>query len=265
MSSNISGAGAAARRANILGVGVSAMNMPMAVQTIEGWIENGEQHYVCVVPVHSVMDCQRDDHHRRIVNRSGMTTPDGMPVVWLCRLKGFRDVRRVYGPDLMLEMCRVSEQRKYRHYLLGGAEGVPEKLVANLTKRFPLLDVAGFHSPPFRDLTPAETDEMIAHINQSKPDILWVGLGSPKQERWMAEHIGALDAPVIIGVGAAFDLHAGIKKQAPRWMQQSGLEWLFRLASEPRRLWKRYLTANPAFVLLITLQALGLKKYTVDT
>ena len=264
MSSN-SAAGVVVPRANILGVGVSAVNMPAAVRTIVGWIEGGEQHYVCVVPVHSVMDCLRDDEHRRIVNRSGMTTPDGMPMVWLCRLKGFRHVRRVYGPDLMLEMCRVSQEKKFRHYFLGGAEGVPEKLVANLTDSLPWLEVGGLYSPPFRELTPIETDEMIARINESKADILWVGLGSPKQERWMAEHIEALDVPVVIGVGAAFDFHAGVKKQAPRWMQQSGLEWLFRLASEPRRLWKRYLRANPAFVVLITLQALRLRKYTVDT
>lgn len=252
-------------RVNILGVGVSALNMPSAVAAIEGWIEEGGARYVCVVPVHSVMDCQRDDEHRRIVNRSGMTTPDGMPVVWLCRMKGFRDVRRVYGPDLMLEVARVSEEKNYRHYFLGGADGVPEKLVANLTNRFPDLQVAGSYSPPFREMTDDETGEMIARINQSKPDILWVGLGSPKQERWMAENIEALDVPVVVGVGAAFDFHAGLKKQAPRWMQQSGLEWLFRLASEPRRLWKRYLKANPAFLFLITLQAIGLKKYTIDT
>lgn len=255
----------AAVRVNILGVGISAVNMPAAVDTIRGWITSGSRHYVCVTPVHSIMDCQRDDELRRIVNRSGMVTPDGMPVVWLCRLKGFRQVRRVYGPDLMQEMCRVSEDVGYRHYFLGGAEGVPDKLVATLTERFPRLRVAGWYSPPFREMSETEVDEMIERINVSRADILWVGLGSPKQERWMAQHIDALDVPVIVGVGAAFDFHAGIKKQAPRWMQRSGLEWLFRLASEPRRLWKRYLKANPAFIVLITLQLLGWKRYAVDT
>ena len=251
-------------RVNILGVGVSAVNMATAVAKIQDWIRGGESHYVCVVPVHSIMDCVRDAELRRIVNRSAMSTPDGMPVVWLCRMKGFRDVRRVYGPDLMLEVCRVSEKAGYRHYFLGGEEGVPEQLARNLKIRFPLLQVAGSYSPPFRELTPAETDEMIARVNQNRPDILWVGLGSPKQEQWMASNVESLGVPVTIGVGAAFDFHAGKKKQAPRWMQRSGLEWLFRLASEPRRLWKRYLKANPTFVVLVVLQTLGLKKFSMD-
>jgi len=182
------------------------------------------------------MECQRDPELRRIYNASGMTTPDGMPLVWLSRLHGYHHVDRVYGPDLMLALCERSVKRGYRHFFYGGAEGVPEHLAARLQSRFPGLIVAGTYSPPFRPLRPEEDEQIVQLINETSPDIVWVGLGSPKQERWMAEHIDRLTAPVLIGVGAAFDFHTGRKPQAPRWMQRSGLEWLFRLLTEPRRL-----------------------------
>jgi N-acetylglucosaminyldiphosphoundecaprenol N-acetyl-beta-D-mannosaminyltransferase len=172
---------------------------------------------------------------------------------------GFRHVERVYGPDLMLAVCEHSAKRGYRHFFYGGAPGVTEKLAVQLRSRFPGLQVAGTYSPPFRPLTPEEDREVVERINSSQPDIVWVGIGAPKQERWMAEHVGRLCAPVLIGVGAAFDFHGGLKKQAPRWMQKSGLEWSFRLMSEPRRLWRRYLVNNPFFLWLIFLQALGRK------
>jgi len=251
-------------RVNILGVGISAINMDIALRVIEGWISRGESHYVCVTPVHSVMECQRDPDLRRIFNTSGMTTPDGMPLVWLSRLYGYRHVNRVYGPDLMLALCEHSVERGYRHFFYGGAEGVPERLAARLQSRFPGLIVAGTFSPPFRPLKPNEDEQIVQLINETNPDIVWVGLGSPKQERWMAEHIDRLTAPVLIGVGAAFDFHTGRKPQAPRWMQRSGLEWLFRLLTEPRRLWRRYLINNPLFVALVLLQVLGLRRYSLE-
>lgn len=251
-------------RINVLGVRVSAINMEMALDLIDLWIELQESRYVCITPVHSVMDCQRDPELRRIQNASGMTTPDGMPLVWLSRLHGHDSVDRVYGPDLMLASCDQSVERGYRHFFYGGAEGVPEQLAANLQARFPGLEVAGMYSPPFRPLTEEEDREIVRMINQSAPDIVWVGLGSPKQERWMAAHVGRLNAPVLLGVGAAFDFHTGRKPQAPAWMQRSGLEWLFRLLTEPRRLWKRYLINNPLFVALVLLQALGLKRYELE-
>ncbi|RMF26233.1 MAG: glycosyltransferase [Chloroflexi bacterium] len=250
-------------RVNILGVGISAINMAIALRIIEGWISRGEPHYVCVTPVHSVMECQRDPELRRIYNASGMTTPDGMPLVWLSRLYGYHHVDRVYGPDLMLALCERSIKRGYRHFFYGGAEGVPERLAARLQSRFPGLIVAGTYSPPFRPLRPDEDEQIVQLINETSPDIVWVGLGSPKQERWMAEHIDRLTAPVLIGVGAAFDFHTGRKPQAPRWMQRSGLEWLFRLLTEPRRLWRRYLINNPLFIALVVLQALGLRRYSL--
>lgn len=251
-------------RVNVLGVGVSAINMAMALEIIEGWIARRERHYVCVTGVHGVMESQRDRRLRRIHNQAGLVTPDGMPLVWLSRLKGHRHVARVYGPDLMLTLCERSVARGYRHFFYGGAEGVPEQLVANLRRRFPGLQVVGIYSPPFRPLTPEEDEQVVQMINQAAPDIVWVGLSTPKQERWMATHIGRVKAPVLIGVGAAFDFLAGRKRQAPRWMQRSGLEWLFRLLTEPRRLWRRYLINNPLFVLLVLAQALGLRRYSLE-
>lgn len=251
-------------RVNILGVGINAINMVMALDSIEGWIARHDPHYVCVTPVHSVMDCQRDPGLRRIFYSSGLSTPDGMPLVWLCHFKGYHDVSRVYGPDLMLALCERSAVRGYRHFFYGGAEGVPEQLAQNLQARFPGLVVAGTFSPPFHPITPEEDTHIVQTINKTSPDIVWVGLGSPKQERWMAAHIGRLTTPVLIGVRAAFDLHAGLKKQAHNWMQQNGLEWLFRLLAEPRRLWKRYLINNPCFMALVLLQIMGLRRYSLE-
>jgi N-acetylglucosaminyldiphosphoundecaprenol N-acetyl-beta-D-mannosaminyltransferase len=244
-------------RANILGVGVSAINMAQALETIDAWISQRHQEYVCVRDVHGVMESQRDEQLKRIHNQAGLVTPDGMPLVWLSRLKGFSWVERVYGPDLMLALCEQSLVKGYRHYFYGGANGVPEKLVARLTRQFSGLRIAGFWSPPFRPLTRDEDEELIQVINKAEPDIVWVGLSTPKQEYWMHQHLGRVSAPVMIGVGAAFDFHAGVKQQAPRWMQRSGLEWSFRLLTEPRRLWRRYLINNPLFVWMVLLQALG--------
>jgi N-acetylglucosaminyldiphosphoundecaprenol N-acetyl-beta-D-mannosaminyltransferase len=249
------------RRANILGVGVSAINMPDALRFIEMWIATGRRHYICVSGVHGVMESQRDETLRHIHNSAGLVTPDGMPLVWLARAQGHRRVERVYGPDLMLACCDISVSKGYRHFFYGGAEGVPEMLSERLCRRFPGLCVAGCYSPPFRHLTREEQDRVVHHINRTNPDIVWVGLSTPKQERWMHQHRSKLAAPVLIGVGAAFDFHAGLKKQAPRWMQRSGLEWSFRLMTEPRRLWRRYLTNNPLFVIRVLLQATGVARY----
>ena len=197
------------------------------------------------------MRSQKDEKLRQIHNQAGLVTPDGMPLVWLSRLNGFPWVERVYGPDLMLAVCERSLSKGYRHYFYGGLEGVPEKLAESLRRRFPKLQIVGVYSPPFRPLTKDEDECVIQKINQAKPDIVWVGLSTPKQEYWMHEHLHRITAPVMVGVGAAFDFHAGLKKQAPRWMQRSGLEWFFRLVTEPRRLWRRYLINNPWFLWLI--------------
>ena len=248
-------------RVNILGVRMSAINMAQALSIIDGWIAHRQQHYVCITGVHGIIESQRDEGLRRIHNEAGLVTPDGMPLVWLGRLHGHAHVERVYGPDLMLAVCEQSLSKGYRHFFYGGGEGVPTLLTTNLRRRFPSLQVVGGYSPPFRPLSGAENEQIVDAINEAAPDIVWIGLSTPKQERWMAEHLGRLAAPVLIGVGAAFDFHSGLKKQAPRWMQRSGLEWLFRLATEPRRLWRRYLVNNPLFVVLVVLQVLGLKRY----
>lgn len=252
------------KRLNVLGVGISAIDMSQAVTTIGRWIGDGESRYVCVTPVHSVVECQKDRELRRIFNASGLTTPDGMPLVWLCHLKGHRHVERVYGPDLMLAVCRQSVTLRHRHFFYGGTSDTLEKLLRNLRRRFPELLIAGSLAPPFRPLTPEEDAGVVQAINSSEPDIVWVGLGSPKQERWMAEHVDRLSASLLIGVGAAFDFHAGLKRQAPRWVRQSGLEWLFRLLSEPGRLWRRYLISNPIFIALIIAQLCGLRDFPLD-
>ena len=246
-------------RANILGVGVSAINMAQALETIDAWIQKREQQYVCVTGVHGIMESQRDATLKQIHNQAGLVTPDGMPLVWLNRLNGCSWVERVYGPDLMLAICQQSLVKGYRHYFYGGGKGVADRLVARLTERFPGLQIAGNWSPPFRPLTPDEDDDLTQSINSTAPDIVWIGLSTPKQEYWMYEHLGRVRAPVMIGVGAAFDFHAGVKKQAPRWMQRSGLEWSFRLVTEPRRLWRRYLINNSLFLWMILLEALNKK------
>jgi N-acetylglucosaminyldiphosphoundecaprenol N-acetyl-beta-D-mannosaminyltransferase len=254
-----------AYRVNVLGVGISAIDLSQAIATIEGWVQRGESHYVCVTGVHGVMESQRDEALRGIHNAAGLVTPDGMPLVWLSRRRGLDHVERVYGPDLMLACCARSPSTGHRHFFYGGAPGVPEKLASRLSERYPGLIVAGGYSPPFHPLTPSQDEEIVRRINEAAPDIVWVGLSTPKQERWMHEHVARVKAPALIGVGAAFDFVSGRKRQAPRWMQRSGLEWLFRLASEPRRLWRRYLVNNPVFLWKVMLQELGAKQYDLSS
>lgn len=248
---------------NVLGTNVNAIDIPMALARIDGAIRARDRMYVCVTGVHGVMESLRDPDLQAIHNRAGLVTPDGMPLVWLGRLAGYRHMTRVYGPDLMLAACERSLDAGYRHFFYGGGEGVADLLAERLQARFPGLQVAGTYCPPFRPLTPAEDQALLERIEDVKADIVWVGLSTPKQERFMAAHVGHLSAPVMIGVGAAFDFHAGLKRQAPRWMQRSGLEWLFRLVTEPRRLWKRYLVNHPLFVYNVLLQLTGLRRYDV--
>lgn len=248
-------------RCPVLGVQISAINMQQAVAAILSHIETHRPTYVCVSGVHGVMESQRDPQLKRIHNAAGLVTPDGMPMVWLGRLAGFKQMQRVYGPHLMLEVCRASLRRQYRHYFYGGAPGVAERLIERLQQRFPGLQVAGSFCPPFRPLTDAEDRQVVEAINWSGAQIVWVGLSTPKQERWMAAHRARLRPEVLIGVGAAFDFNAGLKRQAPRWIQHSGMEWAYRLASEPRRLWKRYAVNNPLFLLYLAEQFVGLRRF----
>jgi N-acetylglucosaminyldiphosphoundecaprenol N-acetyl-beta-D-mannosaminyltransferase len=238
-------------RVDILGVGVSTINLEDAVATVKRWIGEGSRNYVCITSVHGVMESWRDKRLRSIHNGAGMVTPDGVPLVWLSRLLGNRRTERVYGPDLMRIMTKVSSEHGYRQFYYGGAEGVAEKLAQALANAHPGLKVAGTFCPPFRELTADEDEVVIDTINTARPDIVWVGLSTPKQELWMSRHLGRIEAPVMVGVGAAFDFLAGTKPQAPRWMQRNGLEWLFRLCSEPRRLWRRYAYIVPSFTILV--------------
>lgn len=237
-------------RVDVLGVGISPVNIEIAADRIEQWVKSGTHSYVCVTGVHGVSESQSDSELAEIHNRAGMVVPDGMPMVWCAHKAGAEWVSRVYGPDLMLEMCERAERNGLKFFFYGGAEGTPELLKEKLLEKFPALEVVGTHSPPFRALTDEEDAAIVKQINDSGADLVWVGLSTPKQERWMSAHADVIDA-TMLGVGAAFDFHAGNISQAPAWMQARGLEWFYRLVKEPRRLWRRYLTNNPLFVLRI--------------
>jgi N-acetylglucosaminyldiphosphoundecaprenol N-acetyl-beta-D-mannosaminyltransferase len=244
-------------RQNILGVMVSAINLSSAVSLIQYWIRKRASVYVCVTPAHGIMDCYRQPELRTTFNQSGMTTPDGMAVVWLLKIYGHQQVDRVYGPDLVEAACCAGLELGWRHFFYGGAPSVAEELEARLEERHPGLVVAGTYCPPFRALTHEEEEEVVDLIRAAEPDIVWVGISTPKQEQWMAAMHRRVGAPVMVGVGAAFDFLSGVKPQAPRWVQRSGLEWLFRLLSEPGRLWRRYIQ-YPKFVILAAAQRIGL-------
>lgn len=248
-------------RCEVLGVGISPVNMDSAFGRIDGWIRRREANYVCITGVHGVMESQARPELKRIHNQAGMVTPDGMPMVWINWLRGNTHVRRVYGPDLMRNTCLKGVARGYKHYLYGGAEGVAETLTAQLQKDYPGIEIAGSYTPPFRPLTPTEDADVVKRINDSGADIVWVGLSTPKQEYWMAEHVGRIEVPVMVGVGAAFDFLAGLKSQAPRIVQKIGMEWFYRMVTEPKRLAKRYLTNNPKFVWNMAIETLGLRDF----
>jgi N-acetylglucosaminyldiphosphoundecaprenol N-acetyl-beta-D-mannosaminyltransferase len=250
-------------KANVLGVSVAAINLAQATQLILEALRQNRKGYVAVTGVHGVSEAQADGEFRQILNSAFLNTPDGMPLCWIGRLQGFKAMDRVYGPDLLLKLCAASMDGGFRHFLYGGASGVAEALRSCLESRFPGLRVCGTHSPPFRPLNYEEEADLVKLIESLRPDIFWVGLSTPKQERFMAAYLDKLPVGIMIGVGAAFDMHSGRVRQAPYWMQRSGLEWLFRLAQEPGRLWKRYLINNPLFVVRILAQFTGLKSYPI--
>jgi N-acetylglucosaminyldiphosphoundecaprenol N-acetyl-beta-D-mannosaminyltransferase len=248
-------------RANVLGVGISAIDMPGALLLSDRLLQEHGKGYVCVTGVHGIMEAQRDESLRAILNRAFLCTPDGMPTVWVGRLQGHGGMRRVYGPDYMLEMCKLSARRGYRHFLYGGNAGVAQKLKQRLKEMVPGINIVGTYTPPFLPLTSWKEDELTALVHAAKPDIFWVGLSTPKQERFMAQYLDRLETSLMVGVGAAFDIHAGLLPDAPRWMKNCGLQWLYRLLKEPRRLWRRYLSNNPQFLWSIGLQLADVKKF----
>jgi len=250
------------RRANILGVQVSALDLEGAVNLADRWLASQtEQSYICVTGVHGVMEAYADPALQQILNHALINLPDGMPMTWIGRWQGHRRMDRVFGPDFMAAMCEISVGRGYRHFLCGGEPGVAEHLGETLQRRFPGLIVAGTWTPPFRSLRAEEEGELCALLRASQPDILWLGMSTPKQERFMAQYLNRLPVPLLVGVGAAFDFHTGRIRDCSPWIKRSGLQWLHRLAQEPRRLWRRYLRSNPAFVWHIACQMAGLRQY----
>jgi N-acetylglucosaminyldiphosphoundecaprenol N-acetyl-beta-D-mannosaminyltransferase len=248
-------------RVNVLGVGVHALNLRSAVAAIDGAIMTRSKGYVCVTGVHGVSEAQSNPAFRAILNNAFLNTPDGMPLVWIGRSSGFQEMDRVYGPDLLLEVCRASESEGWRHFFYGGGPGTAADLAATLRSKFPRIQIVGTHTPPFRPLTPSEFEELQAQVAGARPDIIWVGLSTPKQELFMSSTLSSLDVPIMIGIGAAFDLISGKVRQSPRWIQRIGFEWLYRLIQEPRRLWRRYFKNNPLFVWRLFLQKTGLRRY----
>jgi len=249
---------------NVLGVGMSAMDVGIATRTVIEACAQRRKGYVCVTGVHGVTEAQQDEEFRRILNGAFLNTCDGMPLVWVGRSKVGSHVQRVYGPDLMLAIMEATRDGKCSHYFYGGAPGVADALRETMEKRFPGVRIVGTHCPPFRPLTVDEEAALRADVETKKPDLFWVGLSTPKQERFMAAFLPKLATTVALGVGAAFDFHTGRMKEAPRWMMRCGLQWLHRLFSDPRRLWKRYAVIVPTFIARIFLQLTGLKKYPID-
>jgi len=249
---------------NVLGVAVSAMDLQIATQAILEAAREKRKGYVCVTGVHGVTEAQNDPNFRRILNGAFLNTTDGMPLVWLGRHFVSPKVQRVYGPDLMFEVFRATQDGRCTHFFYGGAPGVADLLKEKMEARFPGVKVVGKYCPPFRPLNTEEHESLKQTVAAAQPDILWVGLSTPKQEKFMAEYLPLLNTSVMLGVGAAFDFHSDRISQAPRWMQQSGLEWFYRLCTEPRRLWKRYCINNPLFIARIIMQLTGLRKYPLE-
>ena len=248
-------------RVNVLGVGVSVLDLPLAVRLIVTAAQAGQRGYVCVCGAHGIVECQDDPALGRIYSEAFLVTPDGMPLVWALKRAGHVMAGRVYGPDLMHEVVDAGRSTGLRHFLYGATDETLARLRHHLTERSPGAVIAGTFSPPFRPLTEAEEAEIAARIDATEADIVWVGLSAPKQERWMARMRPKLSAPILIGVGAAFDFHAGNTPQAPRWMQERGLEWAFRFAAEPRRLARRYIRVVPRYLVLSWLQTHGVRAF----
>lgn len=245
----------------VLGVKIDSVQISDAICIIEDWIASGARgKYVAAANVHMIVEAVQNQSFASVLANAGLVVPDGMPLIWLGRRQGYSLPKRVYGPELMFEFFRRTKDRQYRHFFYGGAPGVAEKLVENVRSSVN-INCVGILSPPFRTLSPDEDEALVKTINSARPDVVWVCLGCPKQERWMYDHSISIRAPAMIGVGQAFDIYAGNLRQAPTVMRENGLEWFFRLCIEPRRLWRRYLIYNSKFVYYNLLQGLGLRSF----
>ncbi len=239
----------------ILGVDFDLLDYPQVIQQIEQWRKAGRRSFVAVANPYSVSLCRRDGEMARAVDQSGMTLPDGVGVVMAAKMLGYPNHGRVTGPTLMLRLCDEGRKHGYRHYFYGGRPGVAASLAERLTLQFPGLEVAGHYCPPFGQISELQDIAIVDQINAARPDVLWVGLGAPKQEKWMLQHVGRIHATAMIGVGAAFDFHSGNVKWAPSWIRRIGMEWAYRLMLEPGRMWRRNLE-SPRFLAAVAVQRL---------
>jgi N-acetylglucosaminyldiphosphoundecaprenol N-acetyl-beta-D-mannosaminyltransferase len=254
---------------NVLGVGITPTSYEEVVRACKEWCTAAETaasrqesaRYITVTSVHGIISAVSDARFSKTLNQAAIATPDGMPVVWALRSFGHRQQQRVYGPDLTLALCEMAAREKIGIFLYGSSQATLNRLEENLSRRFPELQITGSFSPPFRPLTEEESVAVVERIRRSGARLIFIGLSTPKQERWMSAHRNRLPGMVLVGVGAAFDFHAGVLRQAPPWMQRSGLEWAFRLSAEPRRLWKRYLLITPLFLPLWALQKIGILRW----
>ena len=246
---------------NVLGIAVDPLHMESALAHVGSALSQRRKGYVCMIGVHGIMEAQRDPKLAQIYARSTLAVPDGMPTVWLGRSQGFPQMQRVTGPDLMLELFSRPEFAHCTHFLYGGKEGVANELRASFSKRFPWARIVGTYTPPFRDLTVVEEESVAAKIQALQPHILWVGISTPKQERFMMRLLPLVDSTLMFGVGAAFDFHTGRIKDAPNWVKRAGMQWLHRLLQDPRRLFWRYLRNNSAFCWHIAMQLTGIRDY----
>jgi len=239
----------------ILGIRINLVQIPEIIKHMSTWIENKDKgNYIVVANAYDVVIGKRDEKVNNAINSSSLSIPDGISLVFLARLNGYTVNKRAYGPDLMFEFLKLAEIKGYSNFFYGTTQETLKSLIINLKLKFPALKIAGSYAPPFRLLNVVEDREMVSIINSVSPDVIWVGLGTPKQQLWMYEHKDKLNVPVMIGVGAAFDFFAGVKLQAPPWIRDNGFEWLFRLITEPKRLWRRYLIDYPLFIYYVLVE-----------
>jgi N-acetylglucosaminyldiphosphoundecaprenol N-acetyl-beta-D-mannosaminyltransferase len=249
------------RVAHVLGVDVDVVNMEEALEEIAALLQRSRKGYVCVAGVHGIMEAQRNPYLLEVYSHSAMTIPDGMPLAWVGRIQGHTGMQRVTGPDLMLEVFRRKEFAQVTHFFYGGREGIARELRNKIQQQFPWVKIVGTYTPPFRDLSDSEEAELVTSVATVKPDIIWVGIGCPKQEIFMARYLPNLETKLMLGVGAAFDFHTGRIRDCAGWIKRAGLQWLHRLLQDPRRLWRRYLSTHPAFLWHIMLQLSKVRRF----
>ena len=247
---------------HVLGIRVNMVQMGEALGLIEHWIQQRDRcRYIVATQMHGVMEARRDPDFKTVLDSADLFVPDGVSLTWVAHRRGFGSQKRVCGSDLMLEFLELAQEKGYRNFFYGDTVDTLQLLTRRLSEDFPRLKIAGVHSPPFRPLTPEEDARETRMINESGADVVWVSLGLPKQERWMFEHRDKLSVPVIVGVGAAFKFLSGRVHRAPPWMREHGIEWLWRFFHEPRRVWRRVFIDGPRFIVLISLEELGWKKF----